>query len=159
MADHFLKKGLPVPKVLLKSENDEYYIQEDLGDTLLFNAIEKGRKTSIFDEDEKMLLRKTMRLLPDIQFSGAEGMCLWFIMMAVVGLLQLAQDWSVLLAFNPYYAIRFIIEVPDALIIMGSIFLCTTGAEALYSDLGHCGLKNIRAAWQFFFLLRLHIWD
>ena len=76
-------------------------------------------------------------------------MCLWFIMMAVVGLLQLAQDWSVLLAFNPYYAIRFIIEVPDALIIMGSIFLCTTGAEALYSDLGHCGLKNIRAAWIF----------
>lgn len=76
-------------------------------------------------------------------------MCLWFVMMAFIGLYHLAHNWSVLLAFNPYYAIRFIIEVPDALVIMGAIFLCTTGAEALYSDLGHCGLKNIRTAWIF----------
>lgn len=74
MAKHFRQKGLPVPEVLAKSDNDEYYLQEDLGDTLLFNAIEKGRKTSVFGEDEKQLLRKTMRLLPDMQFAGADGM-------------------------------------------------------------------------------------
>ena len=74
MADHFRKKGLPVPQVIAKSDNDAFYLQEDLGDTLLFNAIEKGRKTSVFDEEEKQLLRKTMRLLPAVQFSGADGM-------------------------------------------------------------------------------------
>ena len=60
MADHFRKKGLPVPQVVAKSDNDAFYLQEDLGDTLLFNAIEKGRKTSVFDEEEKQLLRKTV---------------------------------------------------------------------------------------------------
>ena len=74
MADHFRRKGLPVPQVYIKSDDDMFYLQEDLGDTLLFNAIEKGRKTSVFDEEEKQLLRKTMRLLPAIQFGGAEGM-------------------------------------------------------------------------------------
>lgn len=74
MADHFRKKGLPVPEVVAKSENNTLYLQEDLGDMLLFNAIEKGRKTNIFDEEEKQLLHKTMRLLPTIQFTGADGM-------------------------------------------------------------------------------------
>lgn len=76
-------------------------------------------------------------------------MVLWFGMMAAVGFSQVIHDFSVLKAFNPWYAIRFLIECPDALVIMGAIFLCTTGAEALYSDLGHCGLKNIRTAWLF----------
>jgi aminoglycoside/choline kinase family phosphotransferase len=74
MAAHFRSKGLPVPQVVAKSDDDAFYLQEDLGDTLLFNAIEKGRMTSIFDEEEKELLRKTMRLLPAIQFAGADGM-------------------------------------------------------------------------------------
>ena len=74
MAEHFRRQGLPVPQVFIKSDNDIYYLQEDLGDTLLFNAIEKGRKTSVFGEDEKQLLRKTLRLLPAVQFAGAEGM-------------------------------------------------------------------------------------
>ena len=74
MDAHFISKGLPVPKVLLHSENKMAYIQEDLGDTLLFNAIEKGRKTTVFSEEEKILLSKTIRLLPDIQFAGADGM-------------------------------------------------------------------------------------
>ncbi|NDV68072.1 KUP/HAK/KT family potassium transporter [Dysgonomonas sp. 25] len=74
-------------------------------------------------------------------------MVLWFLMMTVVGFSQLIQDISVLRAFNPWYAIHFLLNVPEALVIMGAIFLCTTGAEALYSDLGHCGLKNIRVAW------------
>lgn len=74
MAEHFRRQGLPVPQVFIKSNDDIYYLQEDLGDTLLFNAIEEGRKTGIFNEDEKQLLRKTLRLLPAVQFTGAEGM-------------------------------------------------------------------------------------
>lgn len=74
-------------------------------------------------------------------------MVLWFTMMAVVGLTQFIHDFSVIRAFNPWYAIRFIVEVPQSLVILGAIFLCTTGAEALYSDLGHTGLKNIRMSW------------
>ena len=73
MAEHFRGKGLPVPEVFIRSEDNIYYLQEDLGDTLLFNAIEKGRKTSVFDEEEKQLLRKTMRLLPAVQFAGADA--------------------------------------------------------------------------------------
>lgn len=74
-------------------------------------------------------------------------MIVWFTMMAIVGGSQLITDFSVLRAFNPLYAIRFLLEVPQVLIMLGAIFLCTTGAEALYSDLGHCGLKNIRVSW------------
>lgn len=73
MAAHFRKKGLPVPEVYCVSADKTCYLQEDLGDTLLFNAIEKGRTTSVFSEEEKELLRKTIRLLPAIQFAGADG--------------------------------------------------------------------------------------
>lgn len=72
MSEHFHKKGLPVPKVYAVSDDTMAYIQEDLGDTLLFNAIEKGRKTSVFSDEEKSLLVKTIRLLPDMQFLGAD---------------------------------------------------------------------------------------
>lgn len=74
MAAHFRQKGLPVPTIVARSADDLYYLQEDLGDTLLFNAIEKGRKTSVFSEEEKQLLRKTIRLLPAVQFAGGDGM-------------------------------------------------------------------------------------
>lgn len=74
-------------------------------------------------------------------------MIAWFTMMAIMGVSQVVTDLSVFRAFNPLYAINFLIEVPQMMIILGAIFLCTTGAEALYSDLGHCGLKNIRVSW------------
>lgn len=74
MSQHFLKKGLPVPEVYAHSDDYMAYVQEDLGDTILFNAIEKGRKTSVFSEEEKQMLIKTIRRLPDIQFAGADGM-------------------------------------------------------------------------------------
>jgi aminoglycoside/choline kinase family phosphotransferase len=74
MAAHFRAKGLPVPQVVAQSDDDRCYLQEDLGNTLLFGAIEKGRLTGVFDEEEKELLRRTMRLLPAIQFAGADGM-------------------------------------------------------------------------------------
>ena len=73
MADHFKKQGIPVPKVLASSDDQSFYLQEDLGDTLLFNAIEKGRKSCFFDETEKQLLKKTIQLLPTLQFKGAEN--------------------------------------------------------------------------------------
>lgn len=73
MSHHFLGKSLPVPEVFCSSDDFRYYLQEDLGDTLLFNTIEKGRKSCVFDEEEKRLLHKTIRLLPKIQCVGAEG--------------------------------------------------------------------------------------
>lgn len=74
MASHFKKKEIPVPEVYCWSDNHVYYLQEDLGDTLLFQSIEKGIKGGLFDEDEKELLRKTITWLPAIQFSGADGL-------------------------------------------------------------------------------------
>lgn len=74
LAKHFKDKGLPVPEVVAVSNDRMAYLQTDLGDTLLFNAIEKGRKTSSFSIEEKDILTKTIRLLPDIQFAGAVGL-------------------------------------------------------------------------------------
>ncbi len=76
-------------------------------------------------------------------------MAIWFSMLLILGLINLTHSPEVLRALNPYYAIRFIIEYPGGFILMGSVFLATTGAEALYSDLGHCGIKNIRISWIF----------
>ncbi|WP_294630703.1 RNase adapter RapZ [uncultured Bacteroides sp.] len=73
MAELFRKNGLPVPEVYIVSEDKTCYLQQDLGDTLLFHSIEKGRTTGVFSEEEKALLCKTVRLLPDIQFAGADG--------------------------------------------------------------------------------------
>ena len=70
---HFRAKGLPVPKVYCYSDDKMFYLQEDLGDTLLFDAIEKGRQSSVFDEGERTLLHKTISVLPSIQVVGADG--------------------------------------------------------------------------------------
>ncbi len=72
--DHFEKAGLPVPRVVAVADDRMSYLQEDLGDTLLFNAIEKGRLTRVFSPAERDLLVKTIRLLPDFQFKGARGL-------------------------------------------------------------------------------------
>ena len=74
MSQHFHQKGLPVPQVFAQSDDGIFYLQEDLGDTLLFNAIEKARLTGVFGEEEKKLLRKTIRLLPALQVNGAVDM-------------------------------------------------------------------------------------
>jgi KUP system potassium uptake protein len=76
-------------------------------------------------------------------------MVIWFSMLGVLGFRQIIGDASVLKAINPVYAFRFLTEYPGGFILLGAVFLCTTGAEALYSDLGHCGVKNIRIAWIF----------
>jgi KUP system potassium uptake protein len=76
-------------------------------------------------------------------------MLLWFTTLGVLGLHYVVQDWTILKALNPYYAGHLIVTNPMALVILGGVFLCTTGAEALYSDLGHCGKQNIRVSWVF----------
>ncbi|HLP39814.1 KUP/HAK/KT family potassium transporter [Lacibacter sp.] len=76
-------------------------------------------------------------------------MAVWFVMLATLGFAQLVQDLSILKAFNPYYGIKLLIAYPKGFYILGGVFLCTTGAEALYSDLGHCGKWNIRYSWIF----------
>lgn len=76
-------------------------------------------------------------------------MTTWFLMLGVLGISQLSTDWSVLSALNPYYTYKLLHTHPVGILILGSVFLCTTGAEALYSDLGHCGKGNIRISWIF----------
>ncbi|MEP6684285.1 MAG: KUP/HAK/KT family potassium transporter [Parafilimonas sp.] len=74
-------------------------------------------------------------------------MIIWFTMIAILGCIHLLDNLSIFKAFNPYYAINFLINYKGAFILLGAVFLCTTGAEALYSDLGHCGKGNIRVSW------------
>jgi KUP system potassium uptake protein len=76
-------------------------------------------------------------------------MFIWFLMLGILGFSYVIQYPAILKALSPVYAFRFLTEFPRAYILIGAVFLCTTGAEALYSDLGHCGKKNIRVTWIF----------
>jgi len=76
-------------------------------------------------------------------------MIIWFCMLGGLGLMEIVKYTPILKAFNPYYAINLLLNYPNWFLILGAVFLCTTGAEALYSDLGHCGIKNIRVSWVF----------
>ncbi len=74
-------------------------------------------------------------------------MFFWFLMLLILGSIHLVDNLNIFKAFNPYYAIRLLTAYPKGFFILGAVFLCTTGAEALYSDLGHCGRNNIRVSW------------
>ena len=74
LARHFGERGLPVPEVVAVSDDSMAYLQSDLGDSILFGAIEKGRLTRSFSAEERELLSRTIRLLPDLQFNGAVGL-------------------------------------------------------------------------------------
>ncbi len=76
-------------------------------------------------------------------------MTIWFMMLAIIGLTHFPGHLAILKAFNPYYGVNLLITYPKGFYILGGVFLCTTGAEALYSDLGHCGKWNIRYSWIF----------
>lgn len=76
-------------------------------------------------------------------------MAIWFIMLGALGFFQLTGNPEVLKSLNPYYAFLFLGKYPGGFILLGAVFLATTGAEALYSDLGHCGIRNIRISWIF----------
>ncbi len=74
-------------------------------------------------------------------------MFIWFLMLAVLGLMQIVQYPEIIKAFNPAYAYHLLVDHPEGFLLLGAVFLATTGAEALYSDIGHCGVKNIRITW------------
>ena len=80
-------------------------------------------------------------------------MLIWFLMLGVIGAIQITTNFEVLKAINPYYAYHLLMADkginPEGFFVLGFVFLCTTGAEALYSDMGHCGRKNIRISWIF----------
>jgi KUP system potassium uptake protein len=82
---------------------------------------------------------------------GAFGpiMVVWFSMLFIMGINQVLQHPQVLHALNPFYAYQLLTQYPQGFWLLGAVFLATTGAEALYSDLGHCGVKNIRITWAF----------
>ncbi|MBC9811215.1 KUP/HAK/KT family potassium transporter [Crocinitomicaceae bacterium CZZ-1] len=76
-------------------------------------------------------------------------MTVWFSLLLILGISQIAVNPSVVKALNPYYAYELLANYPNGFWLLGAVFLCTTGAEALYSDLGHCGKENIRLTWGF----------
>jgi len=84
-----------------------------------------------------------------VGFAFGPIMLIWFSMIFLLGLFQVMANVSILKALNPYYGLDLLINYPKGFWILGAVFLCTTGAEALYSDLGHCGRKNIQVSWMF----------
>ncbi|MES2276314.1 MAG: KUP/HAK/KT family potassium transporter [Bacteroidota bacterium] len=76
-------------------------------------------------------------------------MFIWFIMLALLGTIQITHYPAIFKAFNPMYGYHLLMDHPKGFWLLGAVFLCTTGAEALYSDLGHCGRKNIQVSWLF----------
>lgn len=76
-------------------------------------------------------------------------MVIWFTMLFILGVIQISHYPGILKALNPVYAYELLALYPGGFWLLGAVFLCTTGAEALYSDLGHCGRKNIRITWAF----------
>lgn len=76
-------------------------------------------------------------------------MLIWFLLLGILGMIHVVDYPYIIKAFNPYYAIKLLASSPEWFLILGAVFLCTTGAEALYSDLGHCGRRNITISWIF----------
>ncbi len=84
-----------------------------------------------------------------VGFIFGPAMVIWFSMLLILGFSQIINHPEILKALNPMYAYRLLVEYPNGFWLLGAVFLCTTGAEALYSDLGHCGKNNIRITWVF----------
>jgi KUP system potassium uptake protein len=124
------------------------------------SAIEGLKEISYFSNIEKYVVYIVLVILAMFFFLQQFGtasigkffgpiMFVWFSMLAVLGIVHISDDFQILKAFSPYYAVQFVSAYPNALFLLGAVFLCTTGAEALYSDLGHCGRSNIRISWIF----------
>jgi KUP system potassium uptake protein len=84
-----------------------------------------------------------------VGFAFGPIMLIWFSMILILGLLQVVHHAEILKSLNPYYAYDLLVHYPNGFWLLGAVFLCTTGAEALYSDLGHCGRQNIQVSWMF----------
>lgn len=125
------------------------------------SAIEGLRKVSLFhDIGDTTIVNLVLAIIAALFFFQQFGtasigkvfgpvMFFWFSMLAALGLFHISDDFSIFKALNPYYAIKLLTVYPKGFWILGAVFLCTTGAEALYSDLGHCGRANIRISWIF----------
>jgi KUP system potassium uptake protein len=124
------------------------------------SAVEGLKEISFFSNIEKYVVYIVLVILSMFFFLQQFGtasigkffgpvMFIWFSMLAVLGVIHISDDFRILKAFSPHYAAEFISAYPNALFLLGAVFLCTTGAEALYSDLGHCGRGNIRISWIF----------
>ncbi len=123
------------------------------------SAIEGLRQMAAFKDIEQStivyLVLGIMAILFFLQQFGTDSigklfgpiMFIWFAMLAVLGCSHLMDDLQIFRAFSPYYAIELLTTYHKGFWILGAVFLCTTGAEALYSDLGHCGKNNIRISW------------
>src|SRR5436190_1666939 len=84
-----------------------------------------------------------------VGFAFGPIMFVWFGMLLVLGLVQVVAFPHMLQCLSPRYAYELLVEYPGGFWLLGAVFLCTTGAEALYSDLGHCGRRNIQVSWIF----------
>ncbi|HEV7333060.1 MAG TPA: KUP/HAK/KT family potassium transporter [Flavisolibacter sp.] len=124
------------------------------------SAVEGLREISYFNNIDQYVVYIVLVILAMFFFLQQFGtasigrlfgpvMFIWFSMLAILGIIHLSDDFRILKAFSPYYAVSFLVTYPQALLLLGAVFLCTTGAEALYSDLGHCGRGNIRTSWIF----------
>jgi len=125
------------------------------------SAIEGLRTLEVFkDLDQWTIVKIVLIIIAGLFFMQQFGtvsigrlfgpiMVIWFSMLGILGLAHIADDVTVLKAFSPHYAIELLTTYPKGFLILGAVFLCTTGAEALYSDLGHCGRGNIRISWIF----------
>lgn len=82
-------------------------------------------------------------------FAFGPIMFVWFSMILILGAIQIQHTPEIIKSLNPYYAYDLLVHYPQGFWLLGAVFLCTTGAEALYSDLGHCGRKNIQVSWIF----------
>lgn len=125
------------------------------------SAVEGLRQVEFFKGIETSSIMTTVIIILSILFIAQQFgtkkigttfgpiMFLWLTMLAFLGIYHVSDDWSIIKAFNPYYGIKLLVLYPQGVFILGAVFLCTTGAEALYSDLGHCGKKNIRVTWMY----------
>lgn len=125
------------------------------------SAIEGLRITPIFSHiDQLTIIYIVLGILAALFFMQQFGtnsigklfgpiMFTWFAMLALLGIMHIPDNWHVFKALNPFYAFKFLSIYPGGFWVLGAVFLCTTGAEALYSDLGHCGRGNIRMSWIF----------
>ena len=129
------------------------------GSTLLADGIITPSITVVSSVEGLQLINPAIKVVPiviiiitglfTIQQFGTENigrffgpiMVLWFLMLGVLGLTEIHEQIAVLKAFNPYYAIHLLVTYPGSILLLGAVFLCTTGAEALYTDLGHCGIE------------------
>jgi KUP system potassium uptake protein len=153
--------------LLRKSKRWVYILAIIGGSTLLADGIITPSITVVSSIEGLQLINPAIKVVPIViailtalflvQQFGTEYigkffgpvMFFWFLMLGVLGLLEIHEQLSVLKAFNPWYAVHLLWKYPGSILLLGAVFLCTTGAEALYTDLGHCGIKNIRISWIF----------